>query len=142
MSNFRGYLLKFGTKQLLNKYIEYKSYKVTPDQRLEIEAFRDANYLLHRVTSPNYKTKIEFNTRGNMSGEEKVALFNEMKNGLVNEQQRKYNIQYWDMEKEQYITSATGFYMPDIQFTIKKITDDGENSKIVYEPIRIAFIEY
>lgn len=142
MSNFRGYLLKFGIKQLENKYIEYKSYKVTPDQRLEIEAFRDANSLLHRVTSPHYKTKIEFNTRGNMSGEEKVALFNEMKNGLVNEQQRKYNIQYWDMEKEKYITSETGFYMPDIQFTIKKITDDGENSKIVYEPIRIAFIEY
>lgn len=142
MSNFRGYLLSFGGTPLSNEYIAYKTYKTTPDQRLEIEAFRDADSLLHRVTSPNYKTKIEFNTRGNLSGEEKTALFNEINKGLIDSKQRKYNLEYWDMDAEEYKSAEHGFYMPNIEFTIKRIIDDGMNSKIFYEPIRIAFIEY
>ena len=56
------YLLKFGNTELPNKYITSDGYVDTPNQRTELEAYRDANILLHRVTSPNFKTTIMFTT--------------------------------------------------------------------------------
>lgn len=147
MSNFRGYLIQFinssnVTKNLSNKYISLKSYKTYPNQRLEIQAYRDANALLHRVTSPHYKTKIEFQTLGNLNLYQKEDLFSEINHGLVDRQKRTYKLRYWNDEEGNYKTSSTNFYMPDVEFTIKKITEYEDNSNIIYEPIRIAFIEY
>ena len=53
---FKGWLIKFGNTVLPNKYLE--KYKSTPNQRLELDASRDATALLHRQTSPNYKTSL------------------------------------------------------------------------------------
>lgn len=140
MSNFLGYLLRFGDTAFPNKYITHKSYKISPDQRLEINAFRDANSLLHRITSDNYKTKIEFNTIGNINEEQLNDIFNIMKKGLIDEKQRKYRLIYWNMDTGTYTQSD--FYMPNIDITINSLKEDGFNSDITYEPIRIAFIEY
>lgn len=140
MSNFLGYLLSFNGTKLSNKYISFKSFKVSPDQRLEIEAYRDANSLLHRVTSSNFKTKIEFTTRGSITLSEKIDMFNEINQGLANKIQKSYNIEYWNDDTSSYKNGL--FYMPNVEYTIKKITEDGSDSNIIYEPIRIAFIEY
>lgn len=141
---FEGYLLKFGDQQLENRFIAYENYKVTPDQRLEVEAYRDANGLLHRITAPQTKTKIEFNTRSGINLNEKIQMFNQINKGLVNEptsrHQRKYSINYWDDENNIYKSGI--FYMPDVEYTIRVILEDGINSNIIYNPIRIAFIEY
>ena len=144
MSNFRGYLLKFGDVEFPNKYIAYESFKSYPNQRLEVEAYRDANSLLHRVTSKNYKTKLEFNTRGSITLAEKEEIFNVINNGLVSGGtiERKYKLEYWNDEISDYSGKDDTFYMPDIEFTIKTITEDKENSNIIYSPIRIAFIQY
>lgn len=136
MSSFLGYLLSFNGSQLDNKYISLKSFKVSPNQRLEIEAYRDANSLLHRVTSQNYKSKIEFTTIGNISLSDKDAMFNTINNGLINSIQKSYNVTYWNDDTSSYKQGV--FYMPNIEYTIKKISNDD----IIYEPIRIAFIEY
>ena len=53
---FEGWLIKFGSTALPNNYLE--KYKETPNQRLELDAYRDVAALLHRETSPNYKSKI------------------------------------------------------------------------------------
>lgn len=140
MSEFLGYLLKFGDTKLPNKYISYQSFKVSPDQRLEIEAYRDANSLLHRVTSTNFKSKIEFNTLGNLNLKDKEDIFAIISKGLVNDTQKKYYIEYWNDDRNSYRTGY--FYTPNIEYTIRTITEDGTNSNIIYEPIRIAFIEY
>lgn len=140
MSNFLGYLLSFNGTKLSNKYISFQSFKVSPDQRLEIEAYRDANSLLHRVTSSNFKTKIEFTTRGSITLSEKIDMFNEINQGLANKIQKSYNIEYWNDDTSSYENGL--FYMPNVAYTIKKITEDGSDSNIIYEPIRIAFIEY
>lgn len=152
MSNFKGYLIKFidptnagRFKTLKNKYISLKSYKTKPQQRLEVEAYRDANALLHRLTAPNFKTKIEFQTLGNLSLADKEDLFSDIEVGRYKTPagiiKREYKLEYWDDEDSNYVTTGTRFYMPDVEFTIKRITEDGDNSNIVYDPIRIAFIE-
>lgn len=58
MSNYNGYLLKFGNNIMPNKYIT--AFSSTPNQRLETSAERDQNGTLQRATLPNYKTKITF----------------------------------------------------------------------------------
>ena len=104
-SSFDGWLLKFGSKVVPNKYLAYDDYTATPNQRTEVEAYRDLNNLLHRDTSPNFKTKIDFNTRP-LYLAEKIDLQSTFASGLVNRAQRKYNVTYWDDEQNTYRTGV------------------------------------
>jgi hypothetical protein len=81
-SSFEGWLLKYGSKIVPNKYLAYDDYTATPNQRTEVEAYRDLNNLLHRDTSPNFKTKIDFNTRP-LYLAEKIDLQSTFASGLV-----------------------------------------------------------
>lgn len=136
-SSFDGWLLKFGSKVVPNKYLAYDDYTATPNQRTEVEAYRDLNNLLHRDTSPNFKTKIDFNTRPLYLGE-KIDLQSVFASGLVNRAQRKYNVTYWDDEQNTYRTGV--FYMPDVDYKI--INVDEETKNILYNKMRFALIEY
>ena len=61
---FDNWLIRFvKTGELFpHELIQKDTYQSTPLQRTEIKAYRDNDNYLHRVTSPNYKTKIEFQT--------------------------------------------------------------------------------
>ena len=136
-SSFEGWLLKYGSKIVPNKYLAYDDYTATPNQRTEIEAYRDLNNLLHRDTSPNFKTKIGFNTRP-LYLAEKIDLQSAFASVLVNRSQRKYNVTYWDDEQNTYRTGV--FYMPDVDYKI--INVDEETKNILYNKMRFALIEY
>ena len=60
---FEGWLIKFGNVQLPNSYLLADGWESTPNQRIEIKAWRDANVLLHRDTSSNFKTSLKLNIR-------------------------------------------------------------------------------
>lgn len=136
-SSFEGWLLKFGSKIVPNKYLAYDDYTATPNQRTEVEAYRDLNNLLHRDTSPNFKTKIDFNTRP-LYLAEKMELQSVFASGLVNRAQRKCKVTYWDDEQNTYKTGV--FYMPDVDYKI--INVDEETKNILYNKMRFALIEY
>ena len=63
MQKFGGWLIKFGDVVLPNSFLLADGWESTPNQRVEIDAYRDANILLHRETSPNFKTKLTLNIR-------------------------------------------------------------------------------
>ena len=134
---FEGWLLKFGNKVLPNKFLAYDDYTATPNQRTEVEAYRDLNNLLHRDTSPNVKTKIEFNTRP-LWLSEKIEMQSVFASGLINKSQRKYNVTYWNDEENAYKTGV--FYMPDVDYKIIHV--DEETKNILYNEMRFAIIEY
>lgn len=134
---FEGWLIKFGARKLPLKFIAQDDYTSTPNQRTEIEAYRDLNNLLHRDTSQNVKTKIEFNTPP-LWLEEKIELQNVISSGLVNKNQRKYNVTYWNDEENIYKTGV--FYMPDVDFKVIRV--DEEMNNILYNKMRFALIEY
>lgn len=134
-TDFQGWMLKFGSQILPNKFLAYNDYTATPNQRSEVEAYRDLNNLLHRSTSPNFKTKIDFNTRP-MWLPDKIEMQSVFASGLIDRAQRKYNVTYWDDEQNTYKSGV--FYMPDIEY--KPIRVVGNN--ILYNKIRIALIEY
>lgn len=136
MSNFQGYLLKFGSEVFPNKYFDFDNQTSTPNQRAEAEAYVDANNELHRITLPKYRTKIEYNTIDDLSLADKIAIQDVMSKGLVDAVQRKYLVTYWNDETNSYETS--NFYIPDTTFQIKKITADN----IIYRSFKLTLIEY
>lgn len=123
---------------LPNKYLAYESYKITPNQRTELSAYRDQNInKLHRETIPYFKTKIDCDTKP-MYEREKMEMQEIMRSGLVNATERKYRVEYYDTENNVY--KSGDFYIPDTEFSIIKVDD--EANEILYNKIRLALIEY
>lgn len=138
MSNFKGYLIKDAKNGNIfpHKYINYETWSTTPNQREELEAYRD-DYTrdLYRNTSIGRKSVYSFETR-RISLAEKQEIFSFFKNATVDEAQRKVYLEMWNDENDAYYKAY--FYIPDIEYTIRKITDDD----ILYNEITIELIEY
>lgn len=132
---FQGWLVKFGGTVLPNGYLE--KYKETPNQRIELSAYRDQAVLLHRETAQNFKSKIVIPVRKLYLGE-KIVLKAIIDAGIVNKTERKVSVTYWNSEDMDYKSGT--FYMPDIEYTISHI--DQNRLNIVYEPFEIQLIEY
>lgn len=135
--SFNGYLIKFVKSGQLfpHDLIAKEGYEVTPLQRTEIKAYRDSNNLLHRITSPNSKTKIVITTK-RLNLQQMSRLRNALNSAMDNSQQRKLRIQYWDDELLAYRTMTA--YIPDITYIPIIIRSDD----IIYKPIQLTFIEY
>lgn len=132
---YSGYLLRFGSVSLPNRYIAQGTYSITPNQRTELSAYRDNNNSLHRATSPNHKTKITFSTTI-LELNDKINLQSIIASGIINNTERKVQVTYWNDETNSYHTSY--FYIPDVTFTILDTLD----SNIYYNPISYTLIEY
>ena len=133
---FQGWLLKFGDTVLPNSYIE--KYDETPNQRLELDSYRDsATILLNRTTSPYFKSKMEVPIRKLYYGE-KIVLKAIVDSGIINAVERKVRLTYWNSEIMDYASGE--FYMPDIKYTISHV--DQYRLNMVYEPFTITLIEY
>ena len=138
---FSGYLIKVGTGlaavEIPMKYMRYTSYKVTPDQRMEWSAERDTTGVMHRETVANKPPKIEFETPY-MTNSDIVTLNTLIQGKYTVAAERKLDITYYDPESDSYKTAAV--YMPDVDYKIYNV--DSTNKKILYEPLRYAFIGY
>lgn len=142
-TNWEGYLLKarknsedeWSTFPL--KYINESSWKTIPNQREEIKAYRNENDRnLTRVTASGKKTAIAFQTRENLHLVDKMRIQNFFTSNESNAGQRKVHLKYWNDESNDY--KEGDFYRTDIEFTIKKITDDD----IIYAPVTVNLVEY
>lgn len=109
------YLIKFGGTEFPNKYITSDGYNTTPNQRTELKAYRDADINLHRVTSPNFKTSISL-TLCPMSASEKQEVQNIIKNSMINTDERKVDVTYWNDEINSY--SNGYFYISDVTYNL------------------------
>lgn len=133
MAEFSGWLVRFGAQQLPNSFL--KRYISTPNQRIELSAQRDGNVYLHRETSPNYKSTVKLEVMP-LSESQKVLFQNIVASGITNVRERKVNLGYWNTETHTYETGE--FYMPDIEYTISHIGDDGPR----YDSFTVELIQY
>lgn len=134
--DYKGYLVSFGTYQLPNSFLN--RYASTPNQRIEKKAWRDNTEYLQRVTSPNYKTTLNLDIRSLSQGEK--DLFESIKsNGLLNADQRKYSVKYWNLETGVYAEGE--FYIPDIEYAIKHIANN-DTGEMYYEEFTLELIQY
>lgn len=141
MANFQGWLLKFGEVILPNSFLLADGWEATPNQRLEIDAYRDANQLLHRETGSNTKSKITITIR-DLTLQEMEALKNVI--GLAtlpaeDKKQRRVRATYWNDEELAYTSGV--FYMPDITYQIHTI-EQAPPYGIEYGSFKVTLIEY
>ena len=137
---FDGWLIKFGNVVLPNSFILADGWESTPNQRVELDAYRDANVLLHRETSENFKTSLTLNIRS-MDLAEMTAFKNVV--GLAtleitSKRERRLAVTYWNDEGLAY-KNAT-MYMPDVTYSIHTVDESAKG--IEYNPFSIELIEY
>lgn len=141
MSEFKGYLIKAGNSDKLfpHEYINTGTYKATPNQREEIEAYRD-DYTrdLTRITADGMKSKIVFSTVDDITLEQKKEIQDFFASCMVDKKQRKVLITYWDDEDNIYETAY--FYYTDVQYSINRL--DRENNTIRYASVEYSLTEY
>lgn len=137
MAEFKGYLVKFGSVKLPNSYIMQDSGNVsTPNQREEIKATRDdTTRKLFRVTASGQISKFSIVIKP-LTNTQLSALKNIMRNSLVNDAQRKYNVTYWNDEHLRYENG--NFYIPDITYERLLVGDDF----ILYNSFTMEFVGY
>lgn len=138
---YQGYLIAVGTTQLVTlptEYIEGKTYKVTPNQRMEWSAERNVNGELQRSVVANKPPKIEFETIDQLTNAEVGNMMGIIRAAYINEDERKVPISFYDPETDSY--KSWNCYLPDIEFPIENI--DNTNNVVTYNPIRFAFIGY
>lgn len=140
-TNWRGYFFKATkTGQIFpKKYIQFDSFKQTPNQREEIKAYRDDNSRqLFRFTADGMKTVGNFKTPKHLHLEDKIKIQNFFVNAeeLGDRKERKIHLEYWNEEDNNYTTGW--FYRPNLEFSINHITDDD----IIYNEQQIDLIEY
>ncbi|MDF2906843.1 MAG: hypothetical protein K0R34_2164 [Herbinix sp.] len=134
MSAYAGYLLKINGTVLPNKYILMDSYNSTPHQQSDIDSYEDGNGLLHRTVAPHTRSKPDFNTVPKLALAEKMALQEIIPTSAT--ERIRLTVEYWDDDTNTYQTGD--FYVPDITYPIH----DAGATDIIYNSIRIAFIEY
>lgn len=137
---FQGWLIKFGNVQLPNSFLLADGWESTPNQRVEIDAYRDANVLLHRETSSNFKTKLKLNIR-EMNLTERIAFDNVIGFATLSvndKKQRKVFITYWNDETLEY--SSGSFYITDGTYVVHRV--DEESKDIEYNPFSMTLVEY
>lgn len=137
---FNGWLIKFGDVVLPNSFILADGWESTPNQRVELDAYRDANVLLHRETSENFKTSLTLNIRS-MDLAEMTAFKNVIGIAtleITSKRERKLMVTYWNDEELEYKTAV--MYMPDVTYNIHTV--DEVTNDIEYNTFTIELIEY
>ena len=130
---FNGtYYLKAGNYEIPLKYMKLDSFKASPDQRQDLDSYRDADGILHRTVLPHTATKVEFQTPPMLVADFR-ALVDGIRANFTNSLARDVTLTYYDMETDTYKTGY--FYMPGT-------LDFNVYNKQIYNSFRIAFIEY
>lgn len=132
MYGFEGWRIKVNGTIFPSKYIHAGSYKITPDQETDIDDYTDNNGIFHRNVLPAKATKIEFNIKP-------IRMLDLIKiKEIIPEARQEVMLEYWNDWKMRYQSGRA--YIPDITFEPYK--DYPEIKDILYNPTRIAFIEY
>lgn len=131
MYGFEGWLLKINGFDM-TPYIHAGSYKATPNQRTDLDDYTDNDGVFHRNELPAKATKIEFDLKP-------MHLIDKVKvQGAFGSSRSEVSVEYWNDETNQYQTGR--MYIPDITFEPYMVYR--EDQDILYNPTRIAVIEY
>lgn len=132
---FSGYLIKIGNYDtFFNNYIVSASYKVAK-KVLDVDSYRDANWVLHRNAMDHLSYTIEFELKplNNTRLENVMSI---IRSNFTTAKERKLNITFYVPEDDAYVTASC--YMPDIEYTIDHLTA----GMIFYKSVVLKFIGY
>ena len=130
------YLIRVGSSIIPNKYIVMDTYKCAPDQRQDVDSYRDLNQDLHRNVSSHYKSIVQFNTRAGLSETSLRTLINLIQTNFSDTHERKVHVEYFNTDTGGY--SSGYFYMVQPNYQIIRV----EGNEVFYNTMEIKFIEY
>ena len=130
---FDGWVLKINDKKFPMDIIAFESYKVTPNQTMDLDPYRDADGLLHRNILSHKASSVEFSTHVL-----RERQLDSIRWAITDDMRAKCNVQYWNPIKGIYESGE--FYMADIALDI--INVDEARKDILYKPIQIILTEY
>lgn len=133
MSQYQGYLLKFGGTVMPNRY--FMEYSSTPAQISDDDAGTDQTGMLWRSPLPHKRSSIRFSTHM-LHLEDKLAFQSIINLSIVNNAEDKVYVEYWNDRINDY--SAGYFYLPSIEYSIADAGDDD----LLYNPITVELVEY
>lgn len=135
---YNGFLFQFGDYIFPNKYIEFDTYDIAPDQRQDMNSFFNGKGVTIRNALEHTKTNITFTTL-QMPESAMDAITAALESNYINKNETDANCVYYNPRKRQYSTGH--FYLdPSVKFRIKKV--DNEGKKIKYGEMQWIFIEY
>lgn len=130
---FEGWLLKVNGIVFPNGLIARDSYKITPDQIMDLDPYRDANGLLHRNVLPHTATSIEFSTPPLRSNDvDRVNRF------ITKENRERCEVEYWNTNTSVYTVGT--FYIADVPYEIMGV--DEKTGSALYKSIKLIFTEF
>lgn len=132
MYGFMGWRLKVNGVVFPSKYIQAGTYKATPDQITDIDDYTDNDGILHRNILPAKATKIEFSIKPVRLKDLSIIK------SILPEARVEVNIEYWNDWSMKYQSGKA--YIPDLTF--EPYMDYPDTNDCLYNPTRIAFIEY
>lgn len=132
MYGFEGWLLKVNGVIFPTSLIRAETYMITPDQETDIDDYTDGDGEFRRNILPKKASKIEFETPP-VHLDQAREVFR-----IIPEEDNALTIEYWNPRK--FIYQSGDAYVPDIQYTLKQVYP--KEKDIMYDQIRIAFIEY
>lgn len=133
--NYAGYdiLLKKTNQILPDKYIS--SYRVTPNQRIDVDSYRNQRTVLNRNVALHTSTKVEWTTPYLWMNEWE-SLMQLLRNNYDVWIERKILLNFFDMENCEY---KDGYmYIPDYTPEIRHL----ENGDTFVMPNTFYLIEY
>jgi len=132
---FYGYLIQLGSTPIPMAFMKAESYTITPQQRMETEAKRSADGLLHRTTVDHTPVKIVFQTPV-LTNPQMDDLNSRLQAAYTVPLERRLTITYYDPESNSY--KSADCYMPDVNYNILRV----EGNTIYYGSCEFTFIEY
>jgi len=129
---FNGqYYLKVGDYPIPLEFMAYKTYVLQRNVQ-DLDSYRDADGLLHRNVLPHIAYKAEFETPI-MTNRQYRTFINNIKANLLDATETDVTLTYYDDWSGTYKTGH--FYIVGtLEFT--------HFNKKIYQPMRIAFVEY
>ena len=153
---YAGYIVKVGSYTIPNSYIAYESYKISPNQVMDLDSGRDTTGVLHRNVLSHTATKIEFNTPDFIRNDAWNTLWTNISSQFSRgvdaadrQRWRTASVNYYNPLTDGYETKTC--YMPDPQLNIAwvdpKANDPipaiaAKHRIVKYHAVRLAFIEY
>lgn len=125
------YYIKVGDYPIPLEFMAYKTYKLSRNVQ-DLDSYRDADGLLHRNVLSHIVYNMEFETPI-LTAKQFRTLISNIRANLLDATENDAMVTFYDMWSDSYKTGH--FYLPGtLEFT--------PFNKKIYEPMRIAFIEY
>lgn len=127
----QGYVLKVNGTVFPNSLLAPGGYSVTPNRRQDKGSYTDGKGTTHRSVLPVKRTTVKIKTKDNLTHGQLLIVQSFFPN------RDNVTCDVWNSERNAYQTITA--YVPDVEYTVKHIDNDGN---FYYNAVEFELIDY